>query len=228
MLILGIETSHAAGSVALVRDGAVIGEAALETAGRRHARSLIAEIGRLLQSAGLRARDLEAVAVSLGPGSFTGLRVGVVAAKTLAYATGCRVAGVETFLAIAENSPPGVSDLWVIGNAQRGELYAGRHIRGENGRFTRDGELSIVGIDEFCARRAAGDAVSGPGVDLLPEACRGALNLLPPEERDPRATVVARLGERAISDGQAADPWTLAPLYLRKSAAEEKWDLRHG
>ena len=228
MLILGIETSHAAGGVALLRDGAVIGEAALETAGQRHARSLIAEIDRLLQSAGLRARDLEAVAVSLGPGSFTGLRVGVVAAKTLAYATGCRVAGIETFLAVAENSPPDISDVWVIGNAQRGELYAGRHIRGDDGRFARQGELSIVGIDEFCTRRAAGDAVSGPGVDLLPESCRGALSTLRPEERDPRASVVARLGEGAIASGQPANPWTLAPLYLRKSAAEEKWDLRHG
>ena len=228
MLILGIETSHAAGGVSLLRDGAVIGDAALEAAGQRHARSLIAEMDRLLQTAGLRARDLEAIAVSLGPGSFTGLRVGVVAAKTLAYALGCKLAGIETFLAVAENSPPDVSDVWVIGNAQRGELYAGRHIRGADGRFARRGDLSIAGIDEFCTRRTADDAVSGPGVDLLPESCSGAFHVLPPEAREPRAAVVARLGADAISSGQTADPWTLAPLYLRKSAAEEKWDLRHG
>jgi tRNA threonylcarbamoyladenosine biosynthesis protein TsaB len=228
MLVLGIETSTAAGSVALIRDGVVLGEAALDAPGQRHARSLVAEMARLLKNAGLRAADCEAVAVSLGPGSFTGLRVGVVAAKTLAYATGARVAGVETFRAIAENSPPHVRELWVVGNAQREELYVGRYVRGADDRFTRQGELSIQPIREFCDRVAPESVVSGPGLDLLPETCRKALTVLAPDQRAPRAAVVARLGEHAISAGEAADLWTLGPLYLRKSAAEEKWDVRHG
>lgn len=228
MLTLGIETSTAAGSVALVRDGAVIGEAALDPSGRRHARTLVAEMDRLLRAAACRAVDCDVVAVSLGPGSFTGLRVGVVAAKTLAYATGCRVAGIDTFLAVAENSPPDTVDLRVIGNAQRGELYVGRYARGTDGRFLREGELSILGVEEFCRGRAPGDVVSGPGVDLLAEECRERLTMLPRDQREPTAAVVARLGEQAISAGHAADLWTLAPLYLRKSAAEEKWELRNG
>jgi tRNA threonylcarbamoyladenosine biosynthesis protein TsaB len=226
MLTLGIETSSAAGSVALLSDGTLLGESSLDVAGRQHARSLVGEIHRRLKSAGRRPRDCTAVAVSIGPGSFTGLRVGVVAARTLAYATGCRLAAVDTFLAIATNSPADVLAVWVTANAQRGELYVGRYERDGSGDFARMGELSIQPVDVFCQQLHARQTVSGPGADLLPADAVDRATLLPPELRQPRASVIARLGEHDVCAGRTADLWTLEPVYLRRSAAEEKWDQR--
>ncbi|HUG91058.1 MAG TPA: tRNA (adenosine(37)-N6)-threonylcarbamoyltransferase complex dimerization subunit type 1 TsaB [Planctomycetaceae bacterium] len=224
MLTLGIDTSGPAGTVALVREGKLLGESRLDESGRRHARSLVAEIDRLFQQTGLRVADCEAVAVSIGPGSFTGLRVGVVAAKTLAYAAGWRLAAVDTFLAIAENGPPEVDDLWVTANAQRGEVYVGRYLRRGDRYFARAGELSIRPLSAFCRELGAGDVISGPGAALLPAEAADRVRVLAPEHRQPRAGIVARLGEEAIAAGITADVWTLVPLYLRRSAAEEQWD----
>ena len=103
MLVLGIDTSGLEGSVALVRDGNCLAETSLNQLGRRHAQSLILEIGTLLEKHECTPRDVDVVAVSRGPGSFTGLRVGMVCAKTFAYATGCKFIAVDTFAAIAEN-----------------------------------------------------------------------------------------------------------------------------
>jgi tRNA threonylcarbamoyladenosine biosynthesis protein TsaB len=224
MLTLGIETSSAGGSVALVRAGTLLGEHDLDPAGRRHARSLVAEIGRQLEAAGARPADCDAVAVSIGPGSFTGLRVGVVAAKTFAYATGCRLAAIDTFLAIAGNSPPDVDLVWVTANAQRGDLFVAPYRRGSDRRFARTGDVSIQTIDAFCEDRSAGEVVSGPGADLIAARLAGRARVLPPDCRRPRAALVAQLGERAVRAGDVADLWSLEPLYVRKSAAEEKWD----
>lgn len=101
MITLGIETSGRAGTIALVEGGTVVAERSLTASGRRHARTLVPELGELLRKTGHTPTEVDVVAVSIGPGSFTGLRVGVVCAKTFAYATGCRIIGIDTFLAVA-------------------------------------------------------------------------------------------------------------------------------
>ncbi|HEY8503823.1 MAG TPA: tRNA (adenosine(37)-N6)-threonylcarbamoyltransferase complex dimerization subunit type 1 TsaB, partial [Gemmataceae bacterium] len=117
-----IETSGRAAAVALADGGAV--EARPLPEGRRHARDLAARTRELLDARGLRARDLDGVIVSQGPGSYTGLRVGVMSAKALAYATGCRLVAVETFRAIARQAPPGATAVDVLADAQQGRVYA--------------------------------------------------------------------------------------------------------
>src|SRR5438552_3091101 len=99
-LTLAIETSGIVGSIALCSDGERIEERTLQL-GRHHGQSLIPELRQLLEDHRRKPRDCDLIAVSIGPGSFTGLRVGVVCAKTLAYVTGSRVAAVDTFHAIA-------------------------------------------------------------------------------------------------------------------------------
>ncbi|HEX4607542.1 MAG TPA: tRNA (adenosine(37)-N6)-threonylcarbamoyltransferase complex dimerization subunit type 1 TsaB, partial [Urbifossiella sp.] len=116
---LVIDTAGRSGRVGLVRNGAVAGAAALDAA-RRHARDLTTAVAGLLDAAGLRPADLAGVMVSVGPGSYTGLRVGVTAAKALAYATGCALVPVPTFLAIAARAPADAADLWVIADALQG------------------------------------------------------------------------------------------------------------
>src|SRR5262245_58515613 len=117
ILTLALESSGPAGSIALLEGERVLGEQTLEL-GCRHGQALLPEIRRLLARCNRTARDCRLVAVSIGPGSFTGLRVGVTCAKTMAFATGCQVAAVDTLLAIAANSPPDTAQVHVVADAQ--------------------------------------------------------------------------------------------------------------
>jgi tRNA threonylcarbamoyladenosine biosynthesis protein TsaB len=227
MLTLGIETSGRAGTVALRCDGNCLEERSLDQSGRRHARALVAEIAELFRSNNFQLRDVQRVAASIGPGSFTGLRVGIVCAKTLAYSTGCQLAAVDTFLSIAENSPGEVSELSVISDAQRGELFLGRYCRESDGSFVRNGKIEIVNRQTWCEERSQEDVVSGPGAEQFREALAGSCLVLEAQFCYPRANVVALLGERQLEQETTDDFWSLEPFYIRKSAAEEKWDSEH-
>ena len=234
-LTLGVETSGLAGAVALRRGGETVETVSIEQVGRRHAQTLVSEVDALLRRHGLTAKQLELIAVSIGPGSFTGLRVGVVFAKTLAYAVSCRVVAVDTFRAIAAASPSDVSEVFVIADAQRGDLFVGRYIRttgepAEHGIecWTRAADISIEPLEAWCLRCgeiAASQpliAVSGQAAESVCANLSAAVRVLGPECRSPRADLVARLGEHQAQAAQFADLWTLEPFYLRRSAAEEK------
>ncbi|MAG93890.1 MAG: tRNA (adenosine(37)-N6)-threonylcarbamoyltransferase complex dimerization subunit type 1 TsaB [Planctomycetaceae bacterium] len=221
MIVLGIETSGFGGSVALRSHSRTLSTRTLTREGRRHAQTLVAEIARLFKDAELNPIDCDLVAVSAGPGSFTGLRVGIVCANTFAYSAGARLIAVDTFLAIAENAPPDVQNIQVVGNAQREELFVGRFQRQADASLDQPEELTIEPVEAWCQARAPGEYVTGPGVELvlefLPDHCRIAAE----ELRHPTAETVAAMGERHSK--QSAPPGTtLEPLYLRKSAAEEK------
>ncbi|MCX7701506.1 MAG: tRNA (adenosine(37)-N6)-threonylcarbamoyltransferase complex dimerization subunit type 1 TsaB, partial [Gemmataceae bacterium] len=99
--LLVIDTSGRVGVVAVAWGDRILGERRLEET-RRHARDLAPSVAELCQTAGWRVRELDGVIVSIGPGSYTGLRVGIISAKTLAYATGCVVLAIPTFRAIVE------------------------------------------------------------------------------------------------------------------------------
>jgi tRNA threonylcarbamoyladenosine biosynthesis protein TsaB len=225
MIVLGIETSGRNGTAALRRDGRTLAERALEQAGRRHAQTLAAEVQRLLVDAELRPQVCDAVAVSIGPGSFTGLRVGVVFAKTFAYATGCRLAAVDTFQCIAELNPDDdVSDVYVIADAQRGELFVGIYRRAADGGWKRVEDIVLVESGTWMRERHSRDVVTGPAVERLESELGQVCRVLAPQFREPHAAIVAELGERQIAAGVTDDPWLLDPLYFRRSAAEEKAD----
>ncbi|MBC7815285.1 MAG: tRNA (adenosine(37)-N6)-threonylcarbamoyltransferase complex dimerization subunit type 1 TsaB [Planctomycetaceae bacterium] len=221
LLTLGVETSGLTGAVVLRRDGETIESVAIQQAGRRHAQTLVSEVDALLRRANLTAKQLQVVAVSVGPGSFTGLRVGVVFAKTLAYAVGCRLIAVDTFRAIAAASPSDVTDVFIVSDAQRGELFVGRYSCAYTATVhtspIRLGEISIESADSFC-RRAGEVSVSGPAAAILPTTMR----VLVPEFHLPRAEFIAALGEQQALAGEQSDLWQLEPFYLRRSAAEEK------
>ena len=119
-----------------MRDGNGLGE--LRSSGR-HAQTLVQQIGELLRTHGLKPHDVQLLAVSKGPGSFTGLRVGMVCAKTFVYATGCRFIAVDTFAAIAENcASADVTRLFVIEeDAQRDDLFVGEYHRARKGSGAR-------------------------------------------------------------------------------------------
>jgi tRNA threonylcarbamoyladenosine biosynthesis protein TsaB len=226
-LILAVETSGPTAGVALL-DGnsdAAVTRGSAES--RRHARSLVKDVDAALRGMNRGPRDVGLVAVSVGPGSFTGLRVGVVFAKTWCYATGASLVAVDTLLAAAANSPVTVRHVYAVADAQRGELFVGEYRRDDRGEFVRIGEVEIVAAVEFAAARAAADFVTGPGLErfaaLFEDRCRTA----DPSQRRPTAAGVAKLGRRLAESGEFTDFWRLEPFYLRKSAAEEKWDARN-
>jgi len=227
MLTLGIETSGPIGSVAVVESGEVLREQTLEL-GCQHGQSLIPAIRNILADCGKKAKDCELVAVSVGPGSFTGVRVGVVCAKTLAYAVNCRLAAIDARHAVACNSPADVSRVSVICNAQRGDLFTAVYDRDRAGSWVPEAGPEILSAESWIAGLQAQDTVSGPGVDKLAGLIGGRCRILAAEFRVPQAAWIARLGIRAAEVGATSDLWAVEPLYLGRSSAEVQWEKLHG
>jgi tRNA threonylcarbamoyladenosine biosynthesis protein TsaB len=221
-LILGIDTSGTAGSVALWRDQTLLAHAALEQSGRRHAQTLVAQIAALLKEQNLSPRELDAVAATRGPGSFTGLRVGVVCAKTLAYALGVPLILVDTFDVIAAQCPPEWNAVWIVDDAQRQELYTGRYERGNDDRWSLAGSRFITPVRDWLATLSPDDIVIGPGVVKLPPDILSPRIVRTADATIPRAETVCRLASRRLAAGETDDVWTATPFYIRVSGAEEK------
>jgi tRNA threonylcarbamoyladenosine biosynthesis protein TsaB len=212
---LVIDTGGKVGRVGLVVDGAVVRAVNLDSA-RRHARDLTVVIGDVLAGAGLRAADLSGVTVAVGPGSFTGLRVGVMAAKSLAYATGCDLVPVPTFHAIARQAPAEAADLWVIADALQGQVYLQRFARG-----APVDELRIVAAAEALPVAPAEAWLTGPGVAVyavkhIPQHC----NLVDEAAREARVESLYAAG-LSVAPLTRPEVFALEPLYLRGSSAEE-------
>src|SRR5207245_2934455 len=121
-------------------------------------------LAELLAQQGWKARELDAVFVSRGPGSYTGLRVGIMSAKTLSYATGCALLGIETFAAVAHQAPVGMARLDVIADAQQGRVYVQSFERTAEETWQAVTALSIQRFDEWSSSRDASAGVSGPGL----------------------------------------------------------------
>lgn len=223
--ILVLETSGRVGQVAVARGGMVLATRRLDEA-RRHARDLAPAVVELLAAQGWRPRDLHAVIVSRGPGSYTGLRVGVMSAKALAYATGCGLLGVETFAAVALQAPAEATTVEVIADAQQGRVYAQRFRRA-----TPDAPLSAEGplaIEEFAQRfdqPRVDTWVTGPGLRVYAPRLAGWLTAAE-EVWEPRPESLLRLGLTRFLAGERDDVWAMEPLYLRPSSAEEQWERK--
>lgn len=220
-MLLAVETSGLSGSLALYADGGLLAERVLESEGRRHAQTLVSEAGQLLSSQGLTTGDLTAVAVSAGPGSFTGLRVGLVFAKTLAWLRGIPLLSVNTLQAMAQQCAEQHAEVLSISDAQRGEVFAVLCRRDATGLMRM---VEEVGVQSPGALSSAG-VVAGPVVEQHREALEGLFSssrLLPVW---PRAATVARLGADQLLRGELASVEQLEPLYVRPSYAEEKRSL---
>ncbi|HWY85828.1 MAG TPA: tRNA (adenosine(37)-N6)-threonylcarbamoyltransferase complex dimerization subunit type 1 TsaB [Gemmataceae bacterium] len=211
-----IETAHRQGVVAVALGDRVVGARHLEEA-RRHARDLVPRAQDLLRAQGWRARDLTAVVVSRGPGSYTGLRVGLMSAKTLAYATGSKLLGVDTFAAIALQVPLEASSVDVLADAQQDKIYVQRYIKGHGGT------LEIQPYAAWLASLPAGSWVTGPGLEKHAAAIPDDIGQAPRKDWWPRPESLLALALARWRGGEHDDPFTLDALYLRASSAEEKW-----
>lgn len=221
MNILGIETSSFSASAALESDGALACEYVFAS-GPRHNEILVSAINRILSDCGLEKKDIDAVCVAAGPGSFTSLRVGVSTAKTLCYCLGSRLAGVSSLEVLAENAAGSDRDVCVMTDAGRREVYCSFRPVGAE-RMT---EVEIISPEAVCERVSGKTVFLGNGAATYADVIRektGENALFPPAHLNvPRASACVTVGKRRMERGFDDDPFTLAPFYLRRSAAEER------
>jgi len=235
--VLGIESSSDFGGAAITDNRSVPGDIRLDLKAA-HTERLMPIIDRLFRETGIGPDSLEGIAVSLGPGGFTGLRSGLGLGKGLAYARGIPIAGVPTLETLAligsenlrENGPSGraISRAAVVSDARRGEiLYAVfRECEGypvcevptslgvvddlvSSLRTKVDEEPPLLVVDESCPADPVVEAVTRAGIKIR-DMVRGT----------PDAVSVARLGAKRLTDGRSDDVKSLVPLYIRPSDAE--------
>lgn len=213
---LALDTATDTASVA-IHDGAVRYEATW-TSRRRHTQQLAPIVSAALRTCGLAVGDLGGIAVALGPGSYTGLRISLALAKGLALGSGVRLVGVPTLdiLAAALSPPHTPRDvpLWAVLRAGRGRIVAARYPATTTGEGWPDpATLSVQTVDAFAAESRGPGWVAGEIDAVARERFTAAgLTVLPPAASVRRGGWLAELG-RARAD-RAADPVTLSPIYL--------------
>jgi len=228
MNVLGMETSGTTSSVALCRDEVLLRELTLPVE-QRSAKSLAPTIRTAFVSVGWQPKDVQLVAVTTGPGSFTGLRVGVVTAKAFAYAIGCGVVGVDTLEVIATQTLSTRNrDVIALVDAQRGEVFAARWRLEDDGRRVCVEPSRIVTFDELISGQGDQTTFTGPALEKFQDRLPAGIAITSRDAWSPMARTVAQIGLSLWASGNRDDAFALAPQYFRRTAAEEQWDKSHG
>ncbi|MHB1419518.1 MAG: tRNA (adenosine(37)-N6)-threonylcarbamoyltransferase complex dimerization subunit type 1 TsaB [Bacillota bacterium] len=228
MRVLGVDSATSVASVAIVEDDQVRAEIFLNT-GTKHAQSLMIVVNQVLENAGLTLSALDGLAVVLGPGSFTGLRIGLATVKGLALVTGLPVIGIPTLDGLAMNAAGMPGLICPILNARKNEVYTAIY-RSEGLGMKRVSDYLAVGPQILAGQLTGSDeqvTFLGDGWPVYREILQATLgdriravfftNALP------RASQIAWLGLSRLRAGEKDDLHGLTPLYIRPSEAEIKW-----
>jgi tRNA threonylcarbamoyladenosine biosynthesis protein TsaB len=223
MRILALETATLAGGAALLDGDVVIAESRSNIA-LTHSERVMAAVDRVLRDARWTVEELDGLAVSIGPGSFTGLRVGLATIKGLAFARALPVAGVPTLDALAAMVPFAEVPVVPILDARKNEVYLSRY-RWDGRAMVREWDYLALPPDAAVARLTPPVIVLGDGV----APCRPHLAALgegakiaPPAQRLPSPATVAQLGHAILAAGGGVSADEVTALYLRPSEAELK------
>ena len=225
MRLLAVDTTTPDGSVAVLEGERVLAEVGVRSSST-HSSRLLASIHFLLQSLSLDTRDLDGFAVAPGPGSFTGIRIGLGTVKGLAFASGKPVAAVSSLRALAHRLAERGETRWVapVLDAKRGEVYSALVERGTRmeaavpeGAYAPEGLLDLIG-----SRRTV--LFGGGGAELYRDLIVGRMGARARFDARPPfiAAEVGRLGLRVLTEGRGMTAEVLEPLYYRISQAEEK------
>ena len=230
MKILAIDTSTMLGGIAIMDESLLIAESRLNVKST-HSERLMTEIEHCLKQSGIKISDIDVFAVATGPGSFTGLRIGLSTVKGFSYATGKQIVSVPTLEALAWNFPYSKYPVCTMLDARKKEVYAAL--------FKWEGENLIRLTNETSAKpeEFARDALrvthddkfifAGEGAvlyrDKIIEAMGEKAIFAPPEKTVPSPANVAVLGFKKAKAGEFSEPISLIPMYIRKSEAEVKW-----
>lgn len=225
LLILAIETATGCGSVSLTRGGASDFRLLAECSAHpeaRHSRRLLGTIDWLMTSTGVQWNDLEAIGISMGPGSFTGLRIGMAAAKAIAMATGKALVGVPTLDALALACGGVDSLICCLLDARKQEVYAAFYRTTGSGLPESLGQPVVLAPAALLRNIREPVILVGPGAAVYKNLLAGNehVTFFPEHLSLPRAMYVGLLGARMLTAGERLDPVTAAPLYVRDSDAQ--------
>lgn len=224
---LAIETSSRVGSVALAEDGRVLAADTFPH-GLQHAARMLPAIDSLCRSLGWTPADLRQIYVSTGPGSFTGLRIGITLAKTLAFVSGAALVAVGSTRVLVENAPPDAAHVVIVLDAKRDQIFTASFDRVADGWVERE-PAHLDRLADVLSRSAR-------PVHLLGEGIPYHKRFIPPTDADvliidetlwrPRAEMVAKLGWQMAHDGRFTPAMQLLPTYIRRPEAEEKSQMQ--
>lgn len=230
MKVLGIDTSTSCGSVGLMDNGEVISDYLLNIP-VTHSERLLGAIKFILREARCLIGDLDGWAISLGPGSFTGLRIGVSTVKGLAYATGKPVAGVSILDVLASQIAPTSYLICPILDARKQEVYTAFYRYEEGNSLRRQSDYQAIRPEDFVKKIKEHTIFLGEGVKTYRDFLLNSLPSLaifPPAPLNvSHGSMVAKLGSELLQKGECLDLSNFTPLYIRPSEAELKWQKTH-
>lgn len=223
MKVLGIETATIMGSIGLIDDDRVISEYSLNIKAT-HSERLMLAVDKLLKEAGVELKDVDGFAVSIGPGSFTGLRIGLATVKGLAMGCNKPVAAVPTLEALAFNLPYAEYQICPILDARKNEVYTALFKSDRKGGMTRIIQDKAVNIHAFLEGLDddtifLGDAVNMHRTTIF-EKLKEKTHFAPKTHNMPSGVSVAELGLLRLKRGMKEDVSKLSPFYIRRSEAE--------
>ncbi len=229
MKVLAIETATIAGSIAIVDDSkGLIGEVRVDV-NVVHAERLMPSIEWLLKSSQVLIGEIDAFAVSIGPGSFTGLRIGLSTAKGFSFAAKKPLVPVQTLDAFARTLPFCSLMVCPMLDARKNEVYAALY-RWEDDHFLKIMPETAISPEELMKRIKEPVVLMGEGTkkyrDLIASALGDNACYAPPSRMTPSAATVGELAIELIRDGIETDAAALAPFYIRKSEAEMQWNKK--
>ncbi len=234
MKILAIDTSTMLGGVAIMDDEALIAESRLNVKST-HSERLMTEVKHCLEVAGLSISEIDAFAVAIGPGSFTGLRIGLSTVKGFSYAAGKPIAAVPAMEALAWNFPYSRYPVCTMFDARKKEIYAAVFEWKENG-FERLIKETVSTPEDFFKKISdlagyekfifTGEGASIYKKNIIECFAEKAL-FASPDKMIPSPSNVAELGLKKALNKEFSEPVNLMPLYIRKSEAEIKWSEKN-
>jgi tRNA threonylcarbamoyladenosine biosynthesis protein TsaB len=227
MICLGIDTSGSRVRVAVTRDHEALGARTTPDA-KTHSETLLVALSESLEEAGVSLGSVELIAVGRGPGAWTGLRVGITTAKSLAYALGVPLVGVSGLDAIAAGVTGYKGKLAVIVDARRNEVCGARFTVDGRGGIEIEGGIFVAAPEDLDRFVSTDRVLVGNGVPLLAERDRSRWRALPEAFGRPDAVTVCRLGlMRYLKDGPDRIE-EVVPIYVRKSDAEIGLEKKEG
>ena len=226
MKVVGIDTSTASGSVGLIEDEEVVAEHLLNIP-VTHSERLLDTIELALREARWTIEDVDGWAISAGPGSFTGLRIGVSTVKGLGFATGKPVAGVPTLDVLASQISPTPYLICPILDARKREVYTALYRYEEGLSFRRQSAYQAIGPDDLVKKIGERTIFIGDGVKTYGDFLRKSLPsfaVFPPSSLNVlHGARVAQWGLDLLRRKEYSDLSAFVPIYVRPSEAEMKW-----
>ncbi len=241
MLVVAFETSSAVGSVAVARalspsgrgqgeggsgQAPVIVEERLFTKGLHHGANIVPTIDAIFEAHKLDRSEVGLVAVSSGPGSYTGIRVGIASGKALAFALGAPMIGVPAPDCVIRNLPP-KGKAAVIIDARRGQFYVTPY-EAKAGQWDPSAPHRSLDVAAAAAVLSPDTLLAGEGVQAFLAASKGNWPAASDEAGIPHSRFTALLAFERLASGAPDELLALEPLYLRPTEAEETWRKKHG